>query len=113
MWPDAEDIDHATGMRRSVMLSFTVSNPRTCLQPDDIEALNLLYPVCTGRAMVRNTAEAWSCNKSDAKIGYVRVLARTRASDAALCTAPRLGCFATSDGSTGVRPRFYALQRRS
>ena len=56
------------------MLSFTVANARTCLQPDDIEAINLLYPVCSGRAMVRDTASAWGCHKGDARIGYVRVI---------------------------------------
>ena len=74
VWPGAQDIVGESGLRSSVMLSFTAQNPKVCLQPDDIEAINLLYPVCTGRAMVRDTQEAWRCNKSDAHIGVVRVL---------------------------------------
>lgn len=47
---------------------------QVCLQPDDIEGINLLYPVCNGHAMVVDTADAWSCNKSYPRIGYVRIL---------------------------------------
>lgn len=33
VWPGAEDIDAASGLRSSVMLSFTMQNPKACLQP--------------------------------------------------------------------------------
>ena len=58
-----------------------------CLQPDDIEGINLLYPVCTGRAMVVDTADVWRCNKSDAHIGYVRVLVCKQVSEGRKCTS--------------------------
>ena len=74
VWPGAEDIDSKTGVRSSVMLAFTAHNPNSCLQPDDIEAISLLYPVCSGRVMSRDTTDRWRCNKSDQFIGWVRVL---------------------------------------
>ena len=33
VWPGAEDIDAGSGLRSSVMLSFTAQNPKVCLQP--------------------------------------------------------------------------------
>ena len=33
VWPGAEDIDAASGLRSSVMLSFSAQNPKACLQP--------------------------------------------------------------------------------
>ena len=74
VWPGAEDLDSETGVRSSVMLAFTAHNPNSCLQPDDIEAISLLYPVCSGRAMTFDTTDRWRCNKSDQFIGWVRVL---------------------------------------
>ena len=79
IWPNATDINPVTGVRRSIMNSIGLLGTSMCLQSDDIEGLNHLYPVCTGRAMVRNTADVWRCNQSDdARIGYFRVLARSK-----------------------------------
>jgi hypothetical protein len=33
VWPGAKDIDAASGLRSSVMLSFTAQNPKACQQP--------------------------------------------------------------------------------
>ena len=78
-WPGADDINPATGVRRSIMAATLLPGTPVCLRSDDIEAINLLYPVCTGRAMVRDTADVWRCNQSDdARIGYFRVLARSK-----------------------------------
>jgi len=71
-WDDGELRD--TGTRASIMEAFTAHNPQVCLTPDDLEGLNVLYPVCTGRDMTRNNAERWTCAKSKLNIGWVRVL---------------------------------------
>jgi hypothetical protein len=71
---DAGEVDPDTGVRNSIMEAFTEHNPQTCLLPDDIESLNVMYPICTGRDMSYDTVERWNCGKSDLNIGWVRVL---------------------------------------
>ena len=71
-WDDGELTEQ--GVRNSIMEAFTEHNPKVCLTADDLEALNVLYPVCTGRAMVTTTETTWNCGKSKQRIGWVRVL---------------------------------------
>ena len=70
-WDDGELSDY--GVRHSIMESFTEHNPRVCLAADDLEGLNVLYPVCTGRDMTQTT-HRWNCFKSKQRIGWVRML---------------------------------------
>jgi len=46
--PPGAELNPDTGLRSSVMQSFTQNNPQQCLFPDDVEALNTLYPDCSG-----------------------------------------------------------------
>jgi len=71
---DAGQVDPDTGVRNSIMEAFTEHNPQTCLLPDDIESLYMVYPMCNGRDQFVDTAEKWNCHKSDLNIGWVRVL---------------------------------------
>ena len=69
----ADDIQEATGTRPSIMEALTAHNPKVCLTADDLEGLNTIYPVCTGRDMTMTTGKDWNCGKSDHNIGFVRV----------------------------------------
>ena len=55
-------------VRPSMMISFTQHTPLVCLQPDDLEALNAMYPDCTHAI----TQEA-VCFKTQHNIGWVRL----------------------------------------
>jgi len=57
------------------MEALTAHNAKVCLTADDMEGLNVLYPVCTGLDMTVNTQKDWNCGKSKQNIGWVRVLA--------------------------------------
>jgi hypothetical protein len=72
-WDDGE-LSEETGVRNSIMEAFTEHNPKVCLTADDLEAINVLYPVCDGRAMTVTTETKWNCAKSKQRIGWVRVL---------------------------------------
>ena len=48
MPPDADDTNTESGVRQSIMYSLTTHNPKVCLTPDDLEAINVLYPRCDG-----------------------------------------------------------------
>ena len=72
VWDDGELTDQ--GVRNSIMEAFTEHNPKVCLTADDLEAINVLYPVCDGRAMTVTTETKWNCSKSKQRIGWVRVL---------------------------------------
>ena len=41
-------INSQTGIRPSMMDSFTTHNPNVCISEDDLEAINTLYPLCEG-----------------------------------------------------------------
>jgi len=72
-WDDGE-LGEETGTRASIMEAFTAHNPKVCLTADDLEAINTLYPVCTGHDMTVTTAQRWNCGKAKQRIGWVRVL---------------------------------------
>jgi len=61
-------VNSATNIRPSIMESFTTHNPNVCITQDDLEAVNTLYPVCTG-AIVTPV-----CDKSDLNIGQLRMV---------------------------------------
>lgn len=67
--PPAAVLDPRTGTRLSIMNSFSQNNPEVCLQLDDLEALNVLYPDCEGAAPLTPV-----CLKATLNIGWVRVL---------------------------------------
>ena len=46
--PPGATVNPLTGRRYSIMDSVQKDNPRTCLTEDDLEALNVLYPTCSG-----------------------------------------------------------------
>ena len=71
-WDDGDLTEQ--GVRNSIMEAFTEHNPKVCLTADDLEGLNMLYPVCSGREMTVNTQSKWNCGKSKQRIGWVRVL---------------------------------------
>ncbi|KAL1519856.1 hypothetical protein AB1Y20_023359 [Prymnesium parvum] len=46
------DLNPATGKRYALMDSIDKHQPRTCLEVDDLEGLNTIYPTCTGAITV-------------------------------------------------------------
>ena len=54
------------GVRPSIMRAFTQHTPRVCLTRDDLEALNVLYPDCTGGPVDP------VCEKASINIGWLR-----------------------------------------
>lgn len=66
--PPGAVLDPFTNVRDSIMQSFTVHNPRTCLQADDLEALNVLYPSCQGAPTTP------VCSKAALNLGWARML---------------------------------------
>ena len=64
----------SSGVRMSIMYSLTEHNPKVCLTPDDIEAINTIYPRCDGRSLTASTATELNCYKTKLYIGAVRVL---------------------------------------
>lgn len=73
-YPLADDANADTGVRMSIMYSLTEHNPKVCLTPDDIEAINTIYPRCDGRSLTASTATELNCYKTKLYIGAVRVL---------------------------------------
>uniref|UniRef100_A0A7S3B6Y8 Uncharacterized protein n=1 Tax=Haptolina ericina TaxID=156174 RepID=A0A7S3B6Y8_9EUKA len=66
--PPGAKINPLTGNRYSIMDAVDLHNPRTCLTEDDLEALNVLYPTCSG-AITQPT-----CLKQSIKyLGWLRV----------------------------------------
>jgi len=55
------------GVRNSVMESFTQHNPKVCLDLDDLEALQTVYPDCDGSKVVP------VCHRTALNIGLVRL----------------------------------------
>jgi len=55
-------------VRPSIMIDFTLHNPRHCLEEDDLEALNVLYPDCAGGPTVP------VCDKPPLNLGWLRML---------------------------------------
>jgi len=64
----AAELDPITEVRHSIMMSFDAHTPRTCLQMDDLEALNVLYPSCDGAPTTP------VCAKSALNLGWLRFL---------------------------------------
>ena len=54
-------------VRPSIMVDFTLHNPRICLEADDLEAINVLYPDCNG-----GPTEPL-CTKPPLNLGWLRV----------------------------------------
>jgi hypothetical protein len=59
--------DRRVPVRPSIMISFTQHNPNVCLEADDLEAINAVYPSCD--APMRTPV----CFKSEHNIGWVRL----------------------------------------
>ena len=57
-----------SGVRASIMETLTLHNPRSCLEADDLEALNVLYPDCDG------SAAAPICLKPALNLGWLRLI---------------------------------------
>lgn len=75
-------------VRPSIMLALTQHNPRVCLEEDDVEALNVLYPDC------HQPISTPICYKAEQHIGWVRLLLVTLVPVLAvwLCTMGLNGC---------------------
>ena len=56
------------GYRRSIMAHFTHEDMSSCLYPDDLEALNVLYPDCEGGPTVP------LCAKPALNLGWMRIM---------------------------------------
>ncbi len=67
-----------TEVRPSIMFDFDLHNPRRCLEADDLEGLNVLYPDCQG-----GTTEV-ICHKPALNLGWLRLLLATVAFAVAL-----------------------------
>ena len=74
VYPEATDKNPDTGVRQSIMYSLTEHNPQVCLTPDDLEAINTIYPRCDGRGMTKTNGGDLVCYKTKLYIGAVRVL---------------------------------------
>jgi hypothetical protein len=66
--PDADIRSKSLGYRRSIMESFTKDAVSNCLQDDDLEALNVLYPDCHGGLATP------VCLKSALNVGWLRLM---------------------------------------
>lgn len=66
--PPGALLDPLTDVRPSIMQEFTLHTPRSCLQPDDMEALNVLYPDCQGGATTP------ICAKPALNLGWLRLI---------------------------------------
>ena len=66
-WADVEQLTFSVAAPASVMTSFTQFNKEVCLQQDDLDALNTLYPVCDHRVL------SPQCFKTESYIGLVRL----------------------------------------
>jgi len=78
VYPEADDANADTGVRQSIMYSLTEHNPKVCLTPDDIEAINTLYPRCDGQGLTIDTSKEelvgdLMCYKTNYYIGVVRM----------------------------------------
>ena len=66
--PNSAATSVTNGFRRSIMEKLTQDPVSTCLQADDLEALNVLYPDCGGGPVVP------VCNKSALNLGWMRIM---------------------------------------
>jgi len=64
----ADAVVSSKGIRPSVMEEFSQHNPGVCLSVDDLEALNMLYPVCEGMF------DTVVCSKSALNLGRLRLM---------------------------------------
>ena len=56
-----------TYLRKSIMEDLSQHNPSVCLQPDDLEALNSIYPAC------EDAVQEVVCNKANLHLGAMRI----------------------------------------
>ena len=68
-WLDVEQLGPTKEASASIMLALTQFNTEVCLQQDDLDGLNTLYPVCDNRVLTPQ------CFKTQSYIGLVRVAA--------------------------------------
>lgn len=66
--PPGATRDPLSNVRPTIMELFNEHNPRNCLQEDDLEALNVLYPSCGG-APTKPV-----CAKSALNLGWMRLM---------------------------------------
>ena len=59
----------ATPSWETIMATFTFNNPQTCVFQDDLDALNVLYPTCTGAVLTPQ------CDSPRTYLGLVRLAA--------------------------------------
>ena len=92
--PSGAERDPLTGVRPSIMSALTKHNARSCITEDDLEALNVLYPDCSGALTTP------VCDKSALNLGWMRmwlyvcipyVVALATAALAWYCAARKLG----------------------
>ena len=62
-----ETIASCVGIRDSVMEAFTQNNPSVCLAPDDLEAVQTLYPDC------ELSVTTPVCYRVNLNLGFVRI----------------------------------------
>lgn len=74
-------------VRPSIMFDFTLDHPRSCLELDDLEALNVLYPDCHVATLMDP-----QCIKSPLNLGWMRL---------ALAIASFALCYAFASGALG------------
>jgi len=68
-WSDVKEVSPSNEASASIMLALTQFNTEVCLQQDDLDALNTLYPICDNRVLTPQ------CFKQQSYIGLVRVAA--------------------------------------
>lgn len=66
--PPGAFVNSITGVRPTIMSTFTAHDPYTCLQPDDLEALTVLYPSCEGAPTTP------VCAKAALNLGWLRLI---------------------------------------
>lgn len=67
-WDDVEPMTQArSAARSSIMLAFTQHNSQVCVQQDDLEALQVIYPDCS------HTFSTPVCYRVQHNIGWVRL----------------------------------------
>jgi hypothetical protein len=71
-WAQVNETVYSTDPRPSIMRTLTQHNPEVCLFPDDLEALNVLYPDCAASRITKPV-----CYRADRFIGLFRLLAWT------------------------------------
>ena len=78
----------------TIMAAFTFNNPSSCIFQDDLDAINVLYPACSG------TQTFPICTQPTTYVGYIRLV---------LCVGvPLVICLAANDPVQQVRHRHAA-----